>query len=63
MNQPQMLNAREAAQIVGISCSSVHRLTREGRFPSPVRLLPQRIAWKRDEVEAWLQERLDGKVA
>jgi prophage regulatory protein len=43
----------------GIRWSRQHALVQEkrGKFPQRVRLGPNSIAWREDEIERWLQER------
>lgn len=33
------------------------RAARAGRFPAPLKLGEHRIAWRRDEIETWLESR------
>ena len=40
--------------IVGLSDSTIDRLVRTKRFPQPVRLSPNRVAFRRSEVQTWL---------
>ena len=35
----------------------------DGKFPSPVRLGPARVAWLRDEVLAWVESRKADRVS
>ena len=39
------------------------RLERANRFPQPVRLSPTRKCWAEDEIDAWIQARVDGRAA
>lgn len=34
-----------------------------GKFPSPVRLGPARVAWLREEIMAWVEERKADRVS
>jgi predicted DNA-binding transcriptional regulator AlpA len=36
-----------------LSANSIWRLTREGKFPQPVRLSPGTTAWRLSDIEAW----------
>lgn len=40
-----------------IGKTTLWRWIREGRFPKPVRLGSNCVAWRSDEVEAWLASR------
>ena len=35
----------------------IYRNVRTGNFPAPVRLSTRRIAWRRSEVETWMDSR------
>jgi prophage regulatory protein len=48
---------------LGITYSRFHlsRLTREGKFPQPIRLSANRIAWLESELQNWIRERAAGR--
>lgn len=50
-NAPQLLTAREAAQILNIGVSTLWKRTREGDFPAPIRL-GRSTRWRRADIEA-----------
>lgn len=59
-----MLSVKDVAQMLGVSPSAVYKWTSEGSFPKPYKLgngdaRRSTSRWKRDEVEAWLEERRD----
>jgi prophage regulatory protein len=41
-----------------ISTTSLYREMAADRFPRPVRVLRNRVAWRADEVDAWIAERV-----
>ena len=43
---------------VGFHPVHLMRLVREGRFPKPVRLGPNSIAFVTEEVSAWIEQRI-----
>lgn len=49
---------KTTAQRVGYHPSHVMRLVRAGRFPQPVQIGPNSIAFVEDEVEAWMKARV-----
>jgi len=55
----QFIRMRELLQRVGLSRSTVYRLTDAGRFPSPIKLSERASAWRLREVEAWAAERIN----
>lgn len=52
---------REVMARAGVSRTTVYLWSREGKFPKPVRVGTRMVAWREDEIEAWLKARL--KVA
>lgn len=42
---------------VGLSFTTAKRLIAAGVFPAPVRISPRRVAWRRTDLEAWVQRR------
>ena len=43
--------------LVPISSPTLWRWVRAGRFPAPVKIGPRAVAWKAEEVHAWLESR------
>lgn len=54
---PVILTAREAATLMRLSERTLLRLAADGRGPRRIRLTPGRIAYRRDDVLAWLAAR------
>lgn len=52
----------EAAKRVGWHSSHVMRQARAGKFPKPVTLGPNSVAFVEDELEAWMQARADARA-
>jgi prophage regulatory protein len=46
---------RETCAIVNLSRTTLWRLARVGDFPAPVRISPGRIAWRRSDLERWIE--------
>jgi prophage regulatory protein len=44
---------------VGLSRSQIYRLVSLGEFPPPVSLGPRAVAWVSDEIEAWIESRIE----
>lgn len=51
-----MLRA-EVMQVSTLSKTVIWRLMNRGEFPLPVKLSPNRVAWVRSEVMAWVEAR------
>ena len=49
----------EAVRMTACPRSTILKYTRLGQFPKEVRLLGNRIAFARADVEAWIETRLD----
>jgi len=49
----------EAAKMTNCPRSTILKYSRLGRFPQVIRLLGDRIAFNRADVEAWIETRLD----
>ena len=60
---PQFVGYAEVEAALGVSRRTVERMVREGKFPMPVQLTPNRVGWKVDTVTAWLDERSKGLAA
>ena len=48
---------REVAAFIGVSISTLWRMVRAGRFPSPMQLSPNRVGWCSTVVKRWLADR------
>ena len=54
MPDDALLRFPDVAQLTGLSRSTVDRMERQGRFPRRVQLGPRAVAWKRSDVNAWM---------
>jgi predicted DNA-binding transcriptional regulator AlpA len=54
IDRPLLLSAQQAAELVGISTSSLWRVLSAGKFPQPVHPLPSLTKWRRSDVEAYV---------
>jgi len=53
----RVLTLPEVATLTTLSKPTIYKYVREGRFPKQVRLGPNRVVWRRAEVEGWLDTR------
>ncbi len=53
-----MLRRREVVEATGLCYTTILNLERNGKFPARRQLTPGRVAWRCDEVEAWLDARV-----
>ena len=56
---PQLLTVRQVADLLAVSVRTVWTWTAkaeagEGDFPTPLRLTPQIVRWRRCDIAAWL---------
>ena len=55
---PEYIRAAMLRKKLGnIGNSTLRRWVREGHFPKPIKLGANCVAWRRDEVDAWLASR------
>lgn len=53
----RLIRLPEVLNRIGISKTNVYRLIPEGKFPKPVRLGPNSVAWLEEDIDAWILER------
>ena len=58
MSDIKLLRLPEVRAKVGISRSEIYRLVSLKRFPTPVPLGERLIAWRSDEINTWIAERI-----
>ena len=56
---PAFLNMRQLRAHFGIGEMTFRRMIEQGRFPRPVRLTQQRVAWRAADVAAWAASRVE----
>ena len=57
MNSRPILRCPDVVAIVGFSRSTLYRYIGSEGFPAAVRLGPNCVGWRRDDVDAWLASR------
>jgi prophage regulatory protein len=55
----RILRVREVRAKTGLPTSTLYAWVAQGRFPKPVRLGPNFVGWLEDEIEGWLQGKID----
>ena len=50
----KLLRRPEVESITGLSRASIYARMHAGTFPLPVRLGPNSVAWRADDVEDWI---------
>ena len=54
---PAMLRVREVTALLKVSRVTLWHWRRDGRFPEPLRLGPNTVAWPEPTIARWLRER------
>ena len=57
LHHARVLREPMVLQWVQVAHSTLWKWIGERRFPAPVRLGPRSIAWRREEIEGWLDSR------
>lgn len=47
--------------LVPLSRATIWGMRREGKFPQPLRISNSRIAWRRSDVHAWIEQRAQAR--
>lgn len=54
---PSLLGKQALCEKLSLSPRSVDRLVECGDLPSPLKISTRRIAWRADQIEAWVDSR------
>jgi prophage regulatory protein len=57
MDEIKLYRLRELSARIGLGRSAVYQAIKDGRFPKPVRVGARAVAWRHQDIEAWLAER------
>lgn len=55
---PKLLRLPGVIECTGLPRTTLYRYIKQGTFPAPVALGTRSIAWKSDEVRAWIESRM-----
>ncbi len=53
----RLLRIAAVLDIIGVSRSALYEWMDAGGFPRPIRVGPNTVRWRSDDIEAWLAER------
>ncbi len=53
----RVLRTADVCAFCGMSRASLHRRRAQHDFPPPIKLGPQMIGWRLEDVERWISER------
>ena len=57
LHPEELIFKHERKRLVPISDATVWRMERRGEFPRRINVSPGRVAWRRSEIEQWLERR------
>lgn len=57
----RVIKLKDVINTTGLSRSSIYAYMAKGEFPKPIQLGPRAVAWIEEEVQGWLQMRLDAR--
>lgn len=55
---PALVSLNEAAKLTSLSRTAIFKLRAQGKFPKAVPLGEKRVAFVRDELAAWVEQRI-----
>jgi prophage regulatory protein len=59
----ELLRRKQILELLGVSHSTLYSWMDAGKFPRPIRIGENSIAWLRTEIEAWLEQRAQERRA
>lgn len=58
-----MIKLKDVQRITSLSRSSIYAYIDKGIFPTQVKLGARSVAWKNEEITAWLESRISARGA
>jgi prophage regulatory protein len=55
----RLLRLSEVLHLTALSRSSIYRLMEAGSFPASINLSARSVAWVEEEVQEWIQKRIE----
>jgi prophage regulatory protein len=59
----KILSQQQVTGLTGLSRVTIWRYERAGLFPTRIKLGPNRVGWRAEEIEAWIESRPRGTSA
>ena len=53
----RLLRRAEIEERLGVSCTTIYRLMRAGKFPLPIKVGPKAVRWHQSDIEDYLTSR------
>jgi prophage regulatory protein len=60
---PLIMRKKQVLATVGLSASTVYQMQKAGKFPLPVKLSARATGWLSSDIEAWLTNKAEERVA
>lgn len=57
----RIIRRNEIQNRLGVGRSTIYEWMSAGLFPRPIKLGPKSVGWPENEIEAWIQARIDGR--
>ena len=57
-----LIISTEITKLIPYSQNHLRRLEAKGQFPKRIRIGANRVAWLRDEVETWIEDRINARA-
>ena len=54
---PSLLRMPTVMRMTGLARSTIYQMIADQRFPTPVRLGPRAVAWRRSDLDQWSEAR------
>jgi prophage regulatory protein len=58
-----LLRRQHVEALTGLARSTIYKLLQTGDFPAPVRLTAKSVAWRSEDVSAWIDARVSTSAA
>lgn len=55
-----VMRLKQVCKQTGLAKSTIYKLIKQGSFPAPIKLSTRASAWVVAEVDAWLDEKING---
>jgi prophage regulatory protein len=58
LSPEELILRDDLKRLVPLSVTTIWRMERRGEFPRRISISEKRVAWRRSEIEAWLEKRV-----
>jgi len=59
----RLIRLPEVIDRVGLSRSTIYMFMQQGKFPKSIKLGSRAVAWNTEDIDAWIQEKVDQSKA